>query len=312
MIDFVDQLILDQLQVNCRTSLQDLAVLSGLSANEVKKRIDYLQSNDIIRDFLVILSPSMTEEDSVIALLEFESDPDQQHLFNKLSNNPSVHKVSRLLDGRYLVFGVYFDQDELKSLTLHLRKQHGIKNVEMYSRFLHYWGGRIELTSSYREILRCLLKDPRMPVSDIAKETGLLSSDIKEGIDLMRESETALYTIKLADDLNEGNIEVLTKVQWNVGKTGKEQVLGWLQDKFALLHLDDYVSATEPTLFFKFYVKHVQEVEIVVQKTMESGLVTSIEPLILFPGTTFPDPRVRKAHQLLEETGFSSQSRRSI
>ena len=143
-------------------------------------------------------------------------------------------------------------------------------------------------------------------ISEIAKETGLPSSAIKESIDLMRRSEAVLFTITTADDPNARKIEVLAKVQWNVGKTSKEQVLDWLLDKFALSHLTDFVSATEPTLFFKFYVKHVHDVEAVVQKAMESGLFTSMEPLFLLNGTTFPDPRVRKAHQLLEETGFSS------
>ena len=305
MIDSIDQLILDQLQVDCRTSSQDLAVLSGLSANEVMKRIENLQSSGIIREFLVILSPLMTEENSVIAILEFDTDPDEKHLVKRLGDNPSVHRVSRLLDGRYLVLGAYFNQEELRSLTLHLREHHGIRSVELHSRFLHYWGGRIELTNTSREILKCLARNPRMPISEIAKETGFHSSAIKESIDLMRKSEAVLFTLGLGDALNAGSIEVFTKVQWNVGTTSKEQLLDWLQSKFALLNVDDYVSATDPTLFFKFFVKHVREVEAVVREIKESGLAATANPLILSPGTTFPNPRARRVHQVLEETGFS-------
>jgi DNA-binding Lrp family transcriptional regulator len=305
MIDSIDQLIFDKLQVDCRTSLQDLAVLSGMSANEVKKRIENLQSSGIIREFLVILSPLMTEENSVIAILEFDIDPDEKQLFRKLGNSPSVHRVSRLHNGRYLVLGAYFNQEELKSLTVHLCEQHGIRNVELHSRFLHYWGGRIELTNTYREILKCLVRNPRMQVSEIAKETGFHSSAIKQSIDFMRASEAVLFTLGVGDALNAETIEVFAKVQWNVGVTSKEQLLGWLQSKLALTHLDDFVSATEPTLFFKFYVKQVREVEMVVQKIVESGLAVTVEPLILSPGTTFSDPRVRRVHQVLEETGFS-------
>ena len=305
MINSIDQLILNQLQVDCRTSLQDLSVLSGLSANEVKKRIENLQSSGIIREFLVILSPLMTEENSVIAILDFDIDPDEKHLIKKLGSNPSVHRVSRVHDGRYLVLGAYFNQEELKSLTLHLREHHGVRNVELYSRFLHYWGGKIELTNISREILKCLVRNPRMHISEIAKETGFHSSAIKESIDLMKNSEAVLFTLGIGDALNAGSIEVFAKVQWNVGTTNKEQLLDWLQSKFALLHLDDFVSATEPTLFFKFYVKNEREVDMIVQKIVESGLTVTVEPLILSPGTTFSDPRVRRVHQVLEETGFS-------
>ncbi|MHA2303191.1 MAG: AsnC family transcriptional regulator [Candidatus Thorarchaeota archaeon] len=310
-MDPVDRVILDRLKINCRTSLQDLSRMTSISANAVKKRINKLESSGVIDSFTIILSPLMTNEDSVIAILEFETEQLEKKLLKNLSKNQSIYKISRLLDGRYIVFGVYFDSEELSSLTMHLRKLPGISNVEMYSRFLHYWGGKIDFTSSHRDILRGLIKDPRMPISDIAKETGLPSNEIKEMINQMRESEAILLTINTLDGTNEESMEVLAKVQWNVGKTSNEHVLGWLQENLASSYLGEYVSATEPTLFFNFVVKHVQEVEIIVKKTKESGLVTTMEPLILFPGTNFPNPRLRRANQLLEETGFSSQNGQS-
>ena len=305
MIDAIDQLILERLEINCRISLQELAKLSGISANAVKKRIDSLIASRIIEDFVVIFSPQMTEEDTVIAILEFRVEQNERKLLKILSRSPSVHKVSRLLDGRYIVFGVYFEHEELESLAEHLGKLPGIRNVEMHFRFLHYWGGKIDLTSSYRGILRCLLDEPRIPISEIVRKTGLESNTIKESIKHMRASEAVLFTINISDDLSERNTEVLAKVQWNVGKTSKEEVLTWLQDQFGTLRLDECVSATEPTLFFHFSVKHVQEIGMVTKKTKEFGLVTTIEPLIMFPGTKLPDPRQRRVRELLEETGFS-------
>ncbi|MGD9395554.1 MAG: winged helix-turn-helix transcriptional regulator [Candidatus Thorarchaeota archaeon] len=303
-MDFVDRTIIERLELNCRTSLQELARSTNISANEVKKRIDSLEKSGIIENFKVILSPLITEEESVIAILEFETEQNEKKLLTILSNNQSISMVSRLLDERYIVHGIYFNQDELASLTSHLRTLPGIRNIEMYSRFLNYWGGIIDFTSSHRDILRCLLEDPRMLVSEITRETGLSSNHIKTIIDQMRESEAVLFTIDTSDDANEGSIEVMAKVHWNVGKTSKEDVLGWLQEEFAKSYLGECVSATEPTLFFNFLVKHVQEVEILIQKAKKSGLVSSIEPLILLPGTKFPDPRLRKLNELLLETGF--------
>jgi DNA-binding Lrp family transcriptional regulator len=307
MIDTVDQLIIDRLKLNCRISLQDLSRLSGVSANAVMKRIDNLISSGVIEKFVVVFSPLMTEEDTVIAFLEFATDQNEIKLLKILSGNPSVHRVSRLLDGRYIVYGIYFDQEELETLAEHLGKLQGIRNVEMHFRFLHYWGGKIELTSAYRDVLRYLLDEPRMLVSDIARKTGLESINVKEIIDHMRASEAVLFTINTSEDLSGRSTEVLAKVQWNVGTTSKEQVLTWLQEQFGSMRLGECVSAIEPTLFFHFSVKHVQEIELVIKKTKEFGLVTTIEPLIMFPGTKFPDPRHRRAEELLAETGFSSR-----
>ena len=308
MMDTTDQIILERLKINCRTSLQDFSRITGISANEVKKRIDSLVASGIIKRFKVVFSPLMTNEDTVIVILEFENEPHEKILLNNLSNNSSVHKVSRLLDGRYIVFGVYFEQEELSALTTHLRKLPSIRNIEMHFRFLHYWGGRINLSGAHREILRCLLVNPRMPVSDVARETGLESDNVKYLIEKMTASEAVLFTIDTSEDMEEKSTEVLAKVQWNVGKTSKEQVITWLQEQFGSLRLGECVSATDPTLFFHFSVKHVYEVELVAKKTREFGLVTTIEPMILFPGVSFTDPRQRRAQTLLEETGFSSQN----
>ncbi len=304
-MDAVDQVILEKLKTNCRTSLQELSKISDLSANAVKKRIDNLASSGVIKDFVVILSPLMTNEDTVIAVLEFEGEQNENSVLKNIGKNPAVHRASRLLDGRYIIFGIYFDSEELSSLTMHLRQLQGVRNIEMHSRFINYWGGKIDFTHSHKEILRCLIQEPRMSISDIASKTGLLSNDVKEIIEQMRASESVLFTISTSEAADKRRTEVVAKIQWNVGKTSKELVLDWLQDQFSELRLVEYVSATEPTLFFQFSINHVQEVDLIVRRSLESGPVTTIEPMILFPGTTYPDPRKRRAKMLLEETGFS-------
>ncbi len=276
-----------------------------ISAHSVKSRIDNMVKMGTIKHFTILPSPLMTNEDSVIAILNFEKEQDENHVLKYLTNCPLIFRVAKLLDGRFFVIGTYFDSDELARLTAFLRKLPGINEVEMHFRFLNFWGGKIALTNSHRRILRCLVKDPRMSISEIARTTGLLSNAVREIIDEMRESETILFTIDATDVMDEGNIEVFTKVQWNVGKTNKENVLSWLQEEFSSSYIGEYVSAIEPTLFFKVSVSHVREVDYFIQKIKQSGIITNAEPLILFSQTIFPDPRLRKIKQLLEETGFT-------
>ncbi len=276
-----------------------------ISAHSVKSRIDNMVKMGIIEHFTILPSPLMTNEDSVISILDFEKEQEEKHLLKYLINCPLISRVARLLDGRFIVIGMYFDSDELTRLTSFLRKLPGIKEVEMHFRFLNYWGGKIDLANSHRRVLRCLVKNPRMSISEIARTTGLLSNGVREIIDEMRESETILLTIEVTDVMNERNIVVFAKVQWNVGKTSKENVLSWLQEEFSSTYLGEYVSAIEPTLFFKFSVSHVEEVDYFIQKIKQSGFITNVEPLILFSETIFPDPRLRKIVQLLEETGFT-------
>jgi DNA-binding Lrp family transcriptional regulator len=307
-MDSIDQKIIDSLAINCRISLQELSKRTGVSSNEVKKRIDVLQNTDVIHNFTMLLSPLKTNEELSISLLDFDVVPEEKDILKVLASNPSVWKFHRALEDKYVIFSFYFDQDELSKLALMLRSLPGIGYVEMYSRFSRYWGGKLELTDVHMQILRCLISDTRMSVAEIAAMTGLETNTVIDSINLMRESETVLFTINASDYLKESKIEVLAKVQWNVGKTNQERVTKWLQDSFSNIYLREYVSVAEPTLFFNFIVNHVQEVELVLRKTNESELISKITSLILFPGTVIADPRVRKLDEVLTETGFSSQN----
>ncbi len=305
-MDSIDRKIVDSLAINCRISLQKLSKRTGVSSYEMKKRIDVLLNTDVIHNFTIFLSPLITNEELSIAILDFDKVPKEKDILKVLESNPSVWKFYRALEDKYVIFSFYFDQDELSKLALMLRSLPGIGYVEMYSRFSRYWGGSLELTDVYKQILRCLINDTRMSVADIAEITGLETNTVIHSINLMRESETVLFTINASDYMKESKIEVLAKVQWNVGKTNQERVIKWLQDSFSNIYLREYVSVAEPTLFFNFTVNHVQEVELVKRKTIESGLVSKITPLILFPGTVIADPRVRNLEEVLTETGFSS------
>lgn len=307
-MDSVDRIILERLKTNCRIGLQVLATKTKVSANEVKKRIDLLLNTGVIQNFTTLLSPQMTNEEQVITILDFETTPDEKSVLKILNDNSAVWKVHRSLEDKYVVVGIYFDHEELTNLTLLYRSLEGIREVEMHSRFLRYWGGKVDLTENHKQTLRCLLVDARMSVADIAKQTGLPSNVVNETINEMRESEAVLFTTNTSDYKMGSKTEVLAKIQWNVGITNHEQVLKWLQDEFPSAYIREFVSVTEPTLFFKFTVNHVQEVEFVMQKAHDSGLISIIESLILFPGTIFPDPRQRRLSELLTETGFSGEN----
>ncbi|MFW9769258.1 MAG: AsnC family transcriptional regulator [Candidatus Thorarchaeota archaeon] len=304
-MDSVDRKLMDLLAINCRMSLQDLSEKTGISANEVKRRIDSLVESDIIHNFTTVFSPIMTDEDLSIAILEFNLVPNEKEVLEALSRNPSVWKVHRALDDKYVAFGVVYSDDELARLGMTYRSLRGVGRVDIFTSFMRYWGGEIQLTGAHKKVLKCLATDARMSVADIAKKTRLETSMVIQTIDHLRESEAVLFSINATDYLKDSRIEILAKVHWNVGKTNQEQVSSWLQTTFPTIYLREFVSVVEPTLFFNFTVNHVREVDIVKKQVIEAGLISVFEPLILFPATVLSDPRVRKTDEVLTETGFS-------
>ncbi|MFX1484171.1 MAG: AsnC family transcriptional regulator [Promethearchaeota archaeon] len=303
-MDSIEQKIVDLLAINCRISPQDLSKRIGISANDAKRRYDTLIETDVIHEFKTLLSPLITNEELFIAVLDFNVVPSEKDINKALSSNPSVWKVHRALEDNFVVFGFYFSQEELSKLAFTLRSLPGVGYVELHSNFSRHWGGKIALNDNDKMILRCLMENTRMSVADIAKKTGLASTMIYDSIEMMRKSETVLFTINAADYMKQSKIEVLTKIQWNVRDTSQEKVSEWLKESFSSVYLREFVSVTEPTIFFNFIVNHVQDVELVRSKAINSGLISRIAPLILFPGTVFPDPRVKKLDEFLTETGF--------
>jgi len=296
---------MDLLAINCRSSLQELSKKTGVSANEVMKRIDALVESDIIHSFTTVLSPMMTDEELSIAILEFNLVPNENEVLQALSQNRSVWRVHRALEDKYVVFGIVYNDDELAALGTTYRSLKGVGIVDIFTSFKRYWGGKIELTATHKNVLRCLAEDARMSVADIARTTGLESYDVIYTINHLRESEAVLFSINASDYLKDSRIEILAKIQWNVGTTSQEQISNLLQTTFPDIYLREYVSVVEPTLFFNFTVNHVQEVSVVTKKAMDSGLISSFTPLILFPETILADPRERRLDDMLTETGFS-------
>ncbi|MFW9871152.1 MAG: AsnC family transcriptional regulator, partial [Candidatus Thorarchaeota archaeon] len=271
-MDSIDHKLVDLLAINCRMSLQQLSKKTGVSAHEVNRRIEALLKTGLIRSFKVLLSPLLTNEELSIAILEFDRVPKEKDLLIALEKNQSVWRVHRSLEDKYVIFSVYFDQDELMDLSLTLRKLPGVGHVDLYYHFIRHWGGKIELSDIHKQILRCLAKDARMSIVDIARITGLASKTVIDSINQLRESETVLFTINASDYMKESKIEVLARVQWHVGKTSQEHVSKWLEDSFSSIYLREFVSATEPNLFFNFVVNHVQEVALVKNRSIESGI----------------------------------------
>jgi hypothetical protein len=51
-------------------------------------------------------------------------------------------------------------------------------------------------------------------------------------------------------------------------------------------------------------VEHVRDVDLITERLLNSGFITSVESMILYPSTRFSDPRAIKLDQILTESGF--------
>jgi DNA-binding Lrp family transcriptional regulator len=303
-LDAIELDIVKALIQDCRLSYQELSKRVGITRSAVKKRIDRLVETNVIHEYVVRLSSEMTKMEYAFAILEFESPPDENEVLKALSRSQSITQVSKTFDKRFVVFAVYFSIDELSDLTTLIWSLEGLKDVKLYPKFMVDRGGTMELTGVHKKILRALMKNARMSIADIAKETGLTSRRVTKALGQMRDSGAVRFTIRLTENVGEKGTEVVTTVGWDAKQISLDKVMQWLQDEFHENYIAGDPLATEPIILVEFTVDHVRDVDTLSARLRKAEFITSVDSMLLFPSHRLSDPRARKLDEYLTEAGF--------
>jgi DNA-binding Lrp family transcriptional regulator len=134
-LDDVDRKIISQLQLDGRTTLEELARNVGYTSMGVKKRLKKLLEREIIK-----ISASINIEPlklyAAIVLLEMESAEAMQKLLERFKDCPRVVHIFTTLGGYNLIALVVAEgQDTLESISMEkcsLRSGGGIRRSEFY------------------------------------------------------------------------------------------------------------------------------------------------------------------------------------
>ncbi len=134
-MDDVDRKIISRLQLDGRTTFEELGKITGYTSMGVKKRTDKLLEGGVIRiSALVNLEP--LKLCAAIVLLEMESADAMQKLLKRFRDCPRVVHIFATLGGYNLIALVVAEnQDTLESISVEkcsLRSSKGIRRSEFY------------------------------------------------------------------------------------------------------------------------------------------------------------------------------------
>ncbi|MGY5871522.1 MAG: winged helix-turn-helix transcriptional regulator, partial [Candidatus Thorarchaeota archaeon] len=200
-MDLIDKGIILDLDRNCRVSYEILARRYNLAANSIKRRIEKLLESGVIQRFTIELSLAMMDSELMLALISTEGLEDEKAFLEKIAENPMVLQVGFLPSGNSAVFAEYVGSQGLSDLGLFFRGLEGVKEVEMHTLLIER-GGKVELTTLRLKVLRCLVQDARMPISEIAEQTGLTAKRVRKVLDQFLDNEVVRFTIRA--NLNAG------------------------------------------------------------------------------------------------------------
>jgi DNA-binding Lrp family transcriptional regulator len=134
-LDDIDRKIISQLQLDERTTFEELGKIVGYTSIGVKKRLKNLLEQDIIKvSALINLEPLKLY--AAIVLLEMESAEAMQKLLERSKDCPRVVRIFTTLGGYNLIALIVEDnQDTLESISMEkcsLRSGGGIRRSEFY------------------------------------------------------------------------------------------------------------------------------------------------------------------------------------
>ncbi|MBR1749812.1 MAG: Lrp/AsnC family transcriptional regulator [Ruminococcus sp.] len=115
----MDELI-SILKQNARMTDEELAVMLGVSADDVKKKIAELENSGIIKGYTAIVDESRYDPNSVFALIEVNVTPQSQSGFEEIAKEiASYDEVAsvRLMSGTYDIL-VEVTGDNIRDVSL--------------------------------------------------------------------------------------------------------------------------------------------------------------------------------------------------
>jgi len=188
-VDEIDKRIILQLDENCRKSYEAMARKFGMTANAIKKRVNRLLDEGLIRRFIVGLSLEMIGAELVIALVQTDGTEFPEEFMKQIGESIDAIQVSPVACGigsLYCVFAFATGPKGILELGGHLRSMKPTTNVDIHI-LVYPKGKKMELSKTHLKVLKALLEDPRMAISDISKRAGLTARRVRRALNELQE-----------------------------------------------------------------------------------------------------------------------------
>ena len=245
-LDYVDRQILGYLVQDCRTSYREIAKSLGMSATAIKSRVDDMLASGVIIDFIVEFSPAMIGAEVMAIWLQTDGTEDKEQFISEIATNRGVIQISLLYGGDYLVFAEYTSSLELAALAEAFRSNPHISSTEMHT-LLSQRGKKTNLTKLQLRVLKALLKDARMLISDIASETSLTVRLVRRTLRELKQSEAIRFALRWRLNVAD-RLTFLLKLKWDPKQATRDEIIDMMLTRYENIFWDIFLSASEPFL----------------------------------------------------------------
>ncbi len=276
-----------------------------MTANAVRKRVTKLVEQGVIEEFVVIMKPAMTGAELLLALLYTDGSEDEDAFLSEIGTHSGIVQTGLIasIRGRtYHVLAEYIDAAGLMDIRRYFFGYESVQDVEIHT-LLRHQGSRIDLNKLHLRVLRMLLEDARMSITDIASSTGLSAKRVRRALSDITESGAFWFAARWNLSAGE-DTEFYVRIEIDEQKTDREAVDAWLRFNHPNEYWLSFHSAIEPTVFAKFVTDHFRESDRISRNIKDAPFVKSTSTLICYPVHKFPRLSQLMLQEKLAEAGL--------
>ena len=277
-LDELDGKILRSLSRNCRVSYNSLGSEIDMTAKSVKARVKKMQSSGVIDSFIVKVNPMVLGYSKVcILVLRINNiTADEKHIRRSISLLGDILNTGHVLGNiSTFKFAVKKEAEEkLELLVDVIGQDHLIQNQTVA-----FQNVREQPTYVDFKIMRCLLDNPRMQISDIAEKISMSSKTVARRLEKMIGNDVLDFTIQINFTAIGGYIVSVVSANLEKGAHTKvlERSYADLEDSFFVY---SPMLSQQEVIYWLFFSKDVFALDSVIKRMESYGGVKKVDVLI--------------------------------
>ena len=276
-LDETDIDILRILFKDCRTSYRSIGLSVELSTNTVKARVKRLFSTSVIQDFSTMINPAAFGDPKLCHLTIKDSKSLKETMNRlKLLGEP-VMKLDCIGGISVIVVAIRKQEQQKIQLLSEALKPAIVQNC--------FVGQSHPTTQKLREtefkILKCLISNPRMEISEIARRISVSSKTISNRLEKMKENKMLHFIVRTGPASMQGYVRFIMIIL--IERKGSQKSIRQIQEELE----KDFVIAfpiiiQEGVTTWQLVAQNIFEVDPVLKKIELLGGVTGADVYIPF------------------------------
>ncbi|MFW9965433.1 MAG: winged helix-turn-helix transcriptional regulator [Candidatus Sifarchaeia archaeon] len=314
-MDPLDWTLICELCGNSRMPFKELAKKFSISSNTVKNRINRLREQGVIKKFGICVSFETFGAEMVSGFVTTDGSEDVIELMKQIASQPMVCDICRNADRRYEYWAMVKGAKETLGLrrfltSLDCQTDVHIQPIELFypNKPATYIGNtrgkKVDFSRNQLRVLKCLCIDSRLPVSQIAKQTGFTPRRVRKILRDLQEGG-GIHTYVLYDPFALGDIEYRLRISYDEEQTTGQDVILGLYQKHPEIFWWSTITTNEPIVDVSLIIDRPGKGPPIAAEVKAAAFTKSVEDFVSYPRVVYGINRLNvHLWDLINEAGL--------